>query len=358
MRELRRHGDEIAKYAVMPQGLADTAEIFRAARETEDVEKILLGMGPYGTSTRILAERLGSLLSFTSPRDEAGVECAGPGQFDPVELEKDYRFRSLRNDTVIYGIIGSPLTATSSPMIHNPAFDRAGLNAVYVPFRTDSLPAFFNLADELSVKGISVTIPFKEDVVFSLRETSAEVKSIGACNTAIRQAVGWSGYNTDAVGFSDSLLAFLGRKHLRGKHIAIIGAGGVARAVASEVHRLGGRACVLNRSVVRAKEVAERFGFAWGSLDDRGISLMDKFHDVIVQTTSVGMEGDLDADPIGLYRFLGSERVIDLIYKPPKTRMLARAEAAGCSILNGRDMLERQARLQFALFTGMEFPEK
>ncbi len=185
------------------------------------------------------------------------------------------------------------------------------------------------------------------------------MKSIGACNTAIRQAIGWSGYNTDALGFSDSLLAFLGRKHLRGKRVAIIGAGGVARAVASEVHRLGGRACVLNRSVVRAKELAERYGFAWGSLDDRGIFLMDKFHDVIVQTTSVGMEGgDLDADPIGLYRFQGKELVIDLIYKPQKTRMLARAEAAGCPILNGRDMLERQARLQFALFTGQEMPVK
>ena len=358
IRELRRHGDEIAKCAVMPQGLSDVAAIFRAARETEDVEKILVGMGPFGTSTRVLAERLGSLLSFTSPRDETGVECAGPGQFDPVELESIYRFRSLRKETTVFGIIGSPLAATSSPVIHNPAFDRAGLDAVYVPFRTDSLPAFFTLADELSIKGVSVTIPYKEDVVSSLKETSAEVASIGACNTIIRRDGGWSGYNTDAVGFSASLLTFLGRKHLRGKRIAIIGAGGVAHAVASEIHRLGGRACVLNRSVVRAKEIAERYGFAWGSLDDRGIFLMEKFHDAIVQTTSVGMEGSLDADPIDLYRFRGSEKVFDLIYKPAKTRMLARAEAAGCAILNGQDMLERQAYLQFELFTGQEFPVK
>ncbi len=354
---LRRSQDEIAKVAVMPKSLTDVAKLFRVARETAGMEKILLGMGPFGVSTRILAERLGSVLSFTSPRGESDLDCAGPGQLDPVELVETYRFRELRPETRVFGIIGYPLTATSSPAIHNPAFSRAGLDAVYVPFRTDSLGDFFTLAEELELGGASVTIPHKESIVPFLRTRSAEVESIGACNTVIRDVPGWSGYNADAAGFSESLLAFMGKRHLRGKRVGIIGAGGVARAVAAEVRRLGGRACVLNRTPLRAKELAEPLGFAWGGLDERGSELLDRYADVIVQTTSVGMEPDVDGDPIGLYRFSGREIVMDLIYKPEKTRLLSRAEAAGCAVLNGRDMLDRQARIQFKLFTGMDFPD-
>ena len=354
---LRRSQDEIAEIAVMPKNLADVAKLFRVARETAGIEKIIFGMGPFGVSTRILAERLGSVMSFTSPRDEIDLDCAGPGQLDPIELVETYRFRDLRPETQIFGIIGYPLTATSSPAIHNAAFSRSGLDAVYVPFRTDSLSDFFMLAEELELRGASVTIPHKESIVSFVRTRSAEVEAIGSCNTVIRDIPGWSGYNADAAGFSDSLLSFMGKRHLRGKRVGIIGAGGVARAVASEVRRLGGRACVLNRTPLRAKELAEPLGFAWGGLDERGSELLDRYSDIIVQTTSVGMEGDVAADPIGLYRFSGREVVMDLIYKPEKTRLLARAEAAGCAILNGRDMLDRQARIQFRLFTGMDFPD-
>lgn len=357
VRALRRSGDEIPKIAVMPRGLADVAAVFAASRECGDGERILLAMGPYGVPTRILAERAGSLMTYATPKGFPDLEPAGPGQLDPAELADVYRFRSVGKATAVYGIVGDPLAATSSPAIHNPAFGRAGVDAVYVPFRADGLDGFFALAEELDVQGVSVTIPYKESIIPRLRTRTAEVDSIGSCNTAVRSAAGWNGYNTDARGFSDSLLAFMGRTHLRGKRVAIIGAGGAARSVAAEVKRLGGRACVLNRTLVRAKEVAERFGFAWGCLDERGIDLMDGYSDVIVQTTSVGMTGCADDDPVALYRFRGREVVMDLIYSPERTPLLARAEASGCAVLNGRDMLERQARLQFKLFTGRDFPD-
>ncbi|GAB1482022.1 type I 3-dehydroquinate dehydratase [Treponema sp.] len=354
---LRRSGDEIAKVAVMPKNLGDLALMLRAAKESGDGEKIVLGMGPYGSVTRILAEKFGSFLSYTSPHPEFTVPSAAPGQLDPKELVELYRYRSIKASTRVFGIVGYPLLATSSPEIHNAAFKRANLDAVYLPFRTDSLSDFQELALELGVEGASVTIPFKEEVVPYLASRSAETEAISSCNTIVKTPSGWAGYNTDARGFSDSLLAFMGRKHLRGKKISIIGAGGVALSVASEIHRLGGRACVLNRTLVRAKLLAERYGFAWGSLDERGIELIDKYRDAIIQTTSVGMEGELDADPIELYHFRGKEYVMDLIYKPEKTQMLLRAEKAGCPILNGRNMLQRQAELQFKLFTGLDFPD-
>jgi 3-dehydroquinate dehydratase/shikimate dehydrogenase len=137
----------------------------------------------------------------------------------------------------------------------------------------------------------------------------------------------------------------------------VVGAGGVARAVVAEIHRLGGRAYILNRTLIKAKELAEPYNFAWGALDSHGIGMVDKYSHIIVQTTNVGMEGAEDGDPLELYKFRGKELVMDLIYKPPQTKLLQRAAAAGCRTVNGYDMLLRQAKLQFELFTGLDFPE-
>ncbi len=357
LRSLRRTGDEIAKAAVMPTGLDDVARVFRTAAETADIEKILLCMGPYGVGTRILAERMGTLLSFTTPKGEPDIDAAGPGQLDPRELVETYRFKSHTKDTRIYGIVGKPLTATSSPVIHNAAYTHGKHDGVYVPFPADTLSGFLSLAEELGLEGASVTIPYKEEILSHLACRAIEVDQVGACNTIIRTGRGWSGFNTDTRGFSDSLLEFLGRKQLRGLRITVVGAGGVARAAVSEIKRLGGRACELNRTAVRAKELAEPYGFAWGALDGGGIELMDKYRDVIVQTTSVGMEPDTDADPLELYKFRGKEAVMDLIYKPEVTKLMRRAAEAGCRTLNGYDMLVRQAKLQYRLFTGKDFPD-
>ncbi|MCX7949439.1 MAG: type I 3-dehydroquinate dehydratase [Treponemataceae bacterium] len=358
IRALRRHGDEIAKVAVMPQNLQDVARIFVAAEETQDVEKILLGMGPHGVCTRILAEKMGSYLTFASPRLDPALPIAGPGQLDPKQLVNLYRFRDITKTTKVYGIVGYPLTATSSPEIHNRGFKNIKFDGVYIPFPADTLASFLELAEVLQIEGASVTVPYKEAILARLAGASPEVQKIGSCNTILRTSRGWFGYNTDARGFSDSLLTFIGKKDLKWKRCTIVGAGGVARAVAYEIHRLGGRACVVNRTVPKAKELAEPFGFAWGGLDSRGMELVEKYRDIIIQTTSVGMEGpDVDKDPLEQYRFTGKEMVMDLIYKPEITRLLERASRAGCRVLNGYDMLYRQAKLQFRLFTGQEYPE-
>lgn len=358
LKDLRRNGDEIAKVAVMPRGLADLALIHEASRSMPDTEKIVIGMGAIGTPTRILAEKFGSMLSYTTPRGEADWECASAGQTDPIDLVDVYRFHEQRPSTKIYAIIGKPDFSPASPPIQNPAFDRAGLDAVYVPFPADSLPGFFRLADEIGIEAVSITIPYEQAFVPYLSGRSEETEKIGVCNIAVRGPAGWHGFNTAVASFSESILTRLGKKSLRWKRVALIGAGCAARAVASELYRLGARACVLNRSEVHAKELAERYGFAWGGLDSRGIQLLDSFNSIIIQATSVGMEPDADADPIALYRFSGRETVMDLVYRPEKTRLLERAEAAGCAVISGRDMLERQIRRQFKIFTGVPYPEE
>jgi 3-dehydroquinate dehydratase/shikimate dehydrogenase len=356
LRKLIRVGDEIPKAAVHPQNLADVLRIYQAARNLEDQEKILLGMGPYGQNTRILAERLGSFLSYTSVKNEAGFSAAAPGQLDPQELAETYRFRKLTAWTDIFGITGYPLTATSSPPFFNKVYSEENINAVYVPFPSDKLESFMALARELNLKGASVTVPYKEEALPYLATQSEQVQSVGACNTIVASPEGWRGYNTDCRGFSDSLLDFIGEKDLKGKKITIIGAGGAARAVASEVFRLKGKALILNRTASRAKRLADLYHFAWGETDSNGPDLAARYRDIIIQTTSVGMDPDFDGDPLPEYHFTGREKVMDIIYKPERTRFLQRAVQAGCPAQNGYDMLIRQAVYQYTFFMGTEFP--
>ncbi|WP_010261390.1 type I 3-dehydroquinate dehydratase [Treponema primitia] len=358
LRNMLHVGDEIAKAAVMPQSFEDVRRVYQAARETAGMEKILLCMGHLGISTRILAEYMGCYLSYTTAMGEKDFPPGAPGQLSPRDLVELYRFRNVTPKTKLFGILGYPLNVTSSPEFFNTVFSSEKIDAVYVPFPSDSVEAFMQLAGEINLAGASVTIPYKEKVLPYLGHKTAEVESLGACNTLICGPQGWSGANTDTHGFSDSLLAFTGKKDFKRMRITIIGSGGAARAAAAEVFRLKGKALVLNRTLVHARELAALYRFAWGGLDGRGAELMSGYNDIIIQTTSVGMDPDLEGDPLELYFFNGTEVVMDLIYKPERTRFLTRAAAAGCKVLNGHDMLIRQAKYQYSCFFGKEYPSK
>ncbi|MDR2494616.1 MAG: type I 3-dehydroquinate dehydratase [Spirochaetaceae bacterium] len=356
IRSLCRVGDELVKVAVTPRTTEDVLRIFKAGWETMDMEKILIGMGCMGVPTRILAEQMGSQISYTSVKGEPDLPDIDGGQLEPRELAELYRFRNITAKTRVFGIAGYPLKVTFSPLFFNTVFGLENIDAVYVPFPTDALEPFMELADRLGLGGASVTIPHKEAVLPYLARSTEGVKSIGACNTIVYGEEGWSGYNADAPGFSGSLLDFIGKKNFKGKRVTIVGAGGVARAVASEIYRLHGKALVLNRTSPRAKEVAAPYRFAWGALDSQGVREIDKYRDIIIQTTPAGMEGHAEEDPLECYSFSGFEVVMDLIYKPERTFFLRRAEAAGCRVLNGYDMLMRQAQLQYGYFINAEFP--
>jgi 3-dehydroquinate dehydratase/shikimate dehydrogenase len=358
IRAMYRAGDEIVKAAVKAETLDDVTRLFKISRELGNMEKILLCMGDNAVCTRILAKKLKSHICYTSVKGEADFPPAAEGQIDPVELVEMYRFRSITKDVNIYGILGFPLKATYSPPFFNGVFGREKKDSVYIPFPALTAEEFFRLADEIGLLCASVTVPHKEAVIPHLSYTSEQVKSVGACNTIVRTESGWSGYNTDTEGFSGSLLDFIGRKDFKGKRITIVGAGGAARAVASEVHRLKGKALILNRNKLRAEQLAGIYKFEYGGLGAESLRRIRKFSDIIVQTTSVGMEPDLSGDPLGGYEFTGKELVMDIIYKPERTAMLERAAAAGCPVLNGADMLLRQAKLQYGYFFGREYPDE
>ena len=352
IRDLPRHPSELPKVAVMPKSTAEVKLLLRAFRETEGVEKILLGMGSYGFFTRILAEKLGSWCSFCSAAD---IEAA-PGHTDPGTLKNVYRFSSITKNTRLFGIIANPVMHSRSPWIHNAAYESQSLNAVYVPFLVDDIDLFFSYADQLDVQGLSVSVPHKTAVRSVAVQEEEAVSATGACNTLVRTSAGWAGKNTDVFGFLAPLMRLLGADSLSRRRAVVVGAGGTARTAVYALKKAGAEVYLINRTLEKAKLLGHEFGCRWGALN---ISATEELRqaDFIIQTTSCGMFPNTEEDPLSFYEFSGSEFVYDVIYTPEETRMLSRARIAGCRILNGQQMLLEQAYLQYKHFMGIDYPE-
>ena len=353
LRDLAARSDELPKVAVMPRSTADLVKIIKCAQEVPLKDKILIGMGDYGFATRILSTKLGSYLTFCSA---PGGQKAAPGHIDPDMLDEIYRFRNIGRETKVYGIIGNPIMHTASPAIHNTGYRLLDIDAVYVPFLVDKLPDFLPLISLLDIRGFSVTIPHKEAIIQHLSGKEPGLDDIGACNTVEKSGRGLKGSNTDAPGFIAPLEQCLAEA-LTGLKATVIGAGGSARAVVYALVKKGVEVLILNRTVERAQQLADLFGCRCASLDRDGTRLMESYSDIIVQTTSVGMEPDINGDPVKEYDFKGHEIAYDLVYKPAMTCFLQRAEEAGCRIIQGREMLLHQAYAQFYRFTGREYPD-
>lgn len=355
--KMRTTGFEIPKIACMPKTLSDVTKMFVQAATLEPGQQILCAMGPLGLPSRILADRMNSYLSFVSPPDVEGLKRIG--HVDPITINEIYSFKSIDRSTNIYGIIGYPLSATDSPSIHNAGYRKHGMNATYIPIRAETVEDALEFADTIGIKGLSVTIPHKEKLLPFLTQQSEQVKDIGACNTIVRTEEGWSGFNTDAEGVMVALKEFLGVETLSHTRVAIIGAGGAARGVAYAVRQLKGKACIFNRTVAKAKRIADKFGFKWATLGPESLHQLDVYSEVIIQTTSKGMGATLPAteenDPLYFYDFKGTEALYDIVYHPEITPIMHRASNAGCRVSNGYSMLQYQAYKQFKHFTGEDY---
>ena len=358
LESLNNTGFEIPKIAFMPHSLMDVQELFEQAEKLHDSNHILVAMGPLGLPSRILSQKLKNYLTYTSPK-ETNANLENLSHLDPVTLCDMYRFKSINSTTSVYGITGWPLSATSSPALHNAAYAEKKMNAVYVPFKSETFSDAVSFASALNIKGFSVTIPHKEFAAKAADVVDEKAAVIGASNTFVNRNGKWYAYNTDASGFARSLLEFLGVKNLKHRKAAIIGAGGAARAIACAVSELGAKACVFNRTLSRAKELAQKYGFEYALLDSSSAELLKKYGDIIIQTTSKGMGengiSNADNDPIYFYDFSGKECLFDIIYHPALTPVMRRASSCGCRVINGYDMLRYQGIEQFELFTGQKF---
>jgi 3-dehydroquinate dehydratase / shikimate dehydrogenase len=350
IRNLASRPGEIPKLAVYPGNSTETLKFFKVFEKIQDInDKIILAMGVYGIPSRILYKKLGSMLSFCSCQGNSGA----PGQLSPEEMKNLYRADSINNSTEVFGIIGNPVMHSRSPQLHNTAYQRAAINAVYIPFLVDNISNFFELAVDLKLFGFSVTVPHKINVLKYLTEKSREINSIMSCNTVIRKGEIWKGFNTDPEGFLRPLLSRIDVADFN--NCAVIGAGGAARAVISALKSIGKEVSIFNRSKEKAEKLANETKSNFYPLTDQNI--LSNF-DLIVQTTTVGMSPFENETPLPGYEFREGQFVYDIIYTPLKTKFLIEAEASGADILGGMEMLITQGIRQFELFTNQPFPSE
>ncbi len=350
----------IAKFACTCRGVADLLLLVKTTAQLRKHGRrfVVLGMGAFGVPSRILSSKLGSLWTYTSSQQVPG-QAAAPGHMDPALLAQGFRFAQIGAATKVFGIIGNPVMHSRSPAFHNSRFDAEQVDAVYVPFMVDDLASFFQLASELAIAGLSVTIPHKEAVRAYLTVEDELVREIGACNTLVSRSKSWYGTNTDAPGFFAPLALLLESRPGIKRKALVLGAGGAARAIVQSLLSHGFSVLLVNRGLERAQVLVNDF-LKWypQMIEARGLDDLD-YHDadfldychVIVQTTSLGMQGpDSNKDALEHYQYRGHEIVYDIVYVPEQTVFLRRARQAACTVINGRPMFDEQARLQSQLF--------
>jgi 3-dehydroquinate dehydratase/shikimate dehydrogenase len=314
-------------------------------------------MGDLGVPSRILTAKFGGPFTYAAVSRDREV---APGQLAFDELRSIYRYESIDRDTEVYGVVADPVAHSLSPLLHNTAFARDGLNKVYLPIRVPQgmFPLMFDQFQSLGLRGLSVTLPHKETALTLTTNTEGPIQEIGAANTLHLDNAGtWWAANTDYDAALESILLGLGdgntpasAKELEGKRVLILGAGGVARAVGWATVRGGAAVTVTNRGSSRGKELAAALGCQFVSWENRGTS----FFDILVNCTSVGMHPNVDETPLPENLLNEGALVFDTVYNPEQTMLVRQARERGCRVVTGIEMFVRQAAKQYARFAGKE----
>ncbi|HTU17449.1 MAG TPA: type I 3-dehydroquinate dehydratase [Gemmataceae bacterium] len=361
---------DVVKVAVRAQHPKDNMRVLgllhNAPRPT-----IAFCMGDLAMPSRVLGAKLGSPFTYAAFNKERGI---APGLPSFAEMKRLYFYDRINANTKVFGVVGDPVAHSLSPLVHNLAFRHLGINAVYVPFRVprpefaDSLKAFRNIP----VQGYSVTIPHKEEAAELARHKDDSVLRSKSANTLIRSGDDFSAYNTDYQGVIDTLRTYLPTTatnpealpaktiqtslpepaSLHSKVVLVLGAGGIARAVAHALVAEGALVNVTNRTSERAALVAEEVGGRHIEWQGRHSVLCD----VVVNCTSVGMHPDVDESPLHPSFLKPGLVVFDTVYTPETTLLVKDARSRGCHVITGVELFVRQAAHQFKLFTQLDAP--
>ena len=277
--------------------------------------------------------------------------------------------QELRIDgaTRIYGILGHPVRSSLSPAMHNAAFRALGINAAYVPFPVspEHFPEVVRALLLAGVSGFNLTVPHKIAILPLLADITPEARAIGAVNTVRCENGSMAATNTDAEGFRLSLERDLAWQPA-GKRVLLLGAGGAARAIAFSLLQAGlGELGIANRTPARAEALAAdcRLAQAGAKVPAQPGTKVGALElgatagwapDLLVNATSVGM-GD-GKKPVELAGLKVREAVLDIVYTPAETPLLAEAARLGIARTNGLGMLLYQGALAFRFWTGQEAP--
>jgi 3-dehydroquinate dehydratase/shikimate dehydrogenase len=335
---------DVVKMVWRARSLRDNLEAFELLRSRQQ-PMIAFCVGEYGVMSRVLAPKFGGFATFACTEEH---EPTAAGQITAQVLESTYRFRSINSETRVYGVIGDSVSHSRGPAFHNAAFEESGANAVYLPLQVPSgwehvKATTIELIEHASLdfSGASVTIPHKKDMLKLVVETEGNPDDLcsaaGATNTVKMHEGDMNATNTDV----EALISLLNDA----SHVLVLGAGGVARAAVVAMKSLGASVCVAARNTDQANELA-------GELScDVATEQLDNI-DTVINCTPVGMHGSDDPEGDPLLQLAPSLEltdaicVVDLVYSPPNTPLVQRAEEVGCKTVRGEALFTVQASLQ------------
>jgi 3-dehydroquinate dehydratase / shikimate dehydrogenase len=345
---------DVVKVVVHAQSPADNLRVLdlmkKAPRPT-----VAFCSGDLGFPSRLLSLKYGAPFTYAAFNKERGV---APGLPSFEELDGEYHVERLNAETKVYGVIGDPVAHSLSPLVHNYAFRKLGVNALYLPFRVPrgQLHGFLDAFQAIPVEGYSVTIPHKESAAQAAHTKDEAVVATHAANTLVRREHYFHSANTDFPAILEGLHEHLSKggmsTDLHKRMVLILGAGGVARAAAHAMAKCGASVHIANRTFDRATKLArEVHGEAldWNARHKEGC-------DLVFNCTPVGMHPNVDESPVHASFLRPGMVVFDTVYTPETTMLIREARTRGCLVITGVDLFVRQAGQQFHIFTGLEPP--
>ncbi|WP_434750045.1 shikimate dehydrogenase [Paenibacillus amylolyticus] len=263
---------------------------------------------------------------------------------------------------VLLGVMGDPIAHSKSPAMHNAALQAAGVHGMYMPLHVqpDQLEAAVRGIVALGYRGVNVTIPHKEQVMQYLDVIDESARLIGAVNTIVNEHGTLTGYNTDGIGYVRSLKEEA-VPQIKGKRIAVLGAGGAARGV---IHALAlekpEQIHILNRTANRAITLAADLrNHDLGEISGSGMEEAQTVlatADIVINTTAAGMHPHMDDVPVNPAWIREGAAVSDLIYNPLETRLLRESRLRGCIVHGGLGMFVYQGAVAFEHWLGIPAP--
>lgn len=323
-----------------------------AKRPKRDNAVIFAG-GPIGIWTRMVAPHFGSPLVYGA----LGKVPGAPGQPTVAQLRRDYDLPRLHSVARLFGIAGRPVMHSLSPRLHNGAYRRFGVPALYVPFHVESFGDFWidvvesgslDILD-MPLEGLSVTAPYKEVALAVSGVSSPRAQHIGAANTLVRRDRVWQAETTDVDGVTAAIAEAgvdMTMDSKTGRRAAVVGTGGAGRAAAYSLELAGMAVTLVNRTVTHGEEASQALGLPFLPLADFDAAR----YEVIVHATSLGQPED--PLPFALDGLGRDHTVVDLVYGRHETPLIRAAREAGARTVDGRSVLLHQALGQFEGMTG------
>lgn len=255
------------------------------------------------------------------------------------------------------GLIGYPLGHSRSPWIHQHFFDQIKVKGNYhlIEIKPEEFVEGLNKLKHSGLSGFNVTIPYKEEIIPYLDEISSDARQIGAVNTVVCKGQKWYGYNTDGIGLITALKNNFPALFNRESSALILGAGGASRGIYFALQQEGfSEVTIANRTIERAERLIDLnpTEYKGSAISFREAEqALDQF-DLIIQTTSVGMQPNEDNQVIDLSNLKKGTVVSDIVYQPFWTKFLKEAKRRGAFVHHGHEMLIYQAKHAFELWTG------